>query len=150
MYIAKIDENNIVTQVLTASKSKVCNKNGTLSQEKAQSFAESINGVGTYILYDDQNMSGVYPSIGDEWDTAENHFHGPRPVDRNGNPCTSWTLDENCVWISPQNTIDTNNRGKLAWDEAEQRWYSHVAGQLETGNQWYWNTTTNAWVEITE
>jgi len=146
-YIAKIDENNVVTQVITANPKKIADITGVVSQAKAQAFAEAVNGAGTYILYTD-DMAGTYPSVDDVWHAEDRHFHGPRPVDRNGNPCNSWTLNENCFWVGPFK--DETNRAKFDWDEAEQKWYSYPSQMVETSKQSYWDTATQTWIEVTE
>lgn len=47
-------------------------------------------------------------------------FHEPRPLDRKGRPCNSWTLNQNTwMWEPP---IPRPENAEYWWDEEQQSW----------------------------
>lgn len=145
-YIAKVDENNVVETVITLEKKKIINPDGTVSSDKAVALAKKVAGEGTWILYDQETMRGQYPSVECIW--TGTFFHEPRPNDRNGNPCTSWQLNNDREWFAPHTPTDLD-RMRIEWDEAQQKWYSKPSGSLGETAAWStWNTSTEAWEEV--
>ena len=94
MYVAKIDESNVVEQVFVMNRNKIMeNSVGKPTQAKAQEVATALFGVGTYKVKLNEMKGRDRPSIGDEWNESENMFVSPRPVDSTGASCASWTLN---------------------------------------------------------
>lgn len=151
MYVAKIDDSNVVEQVFVMNRNKIIdNSVGKPTQAKAQSVATNMFGAGTYKvrLFD---MKGLEkPSIGDSWNESENMFVAPRPVDSTGASCASWTLNTtDGVWYPPHQ-CDMKDRAMIEWIESSQIWRSKEAAPHSgdySATWWHWDTGTNAWIE---
>ena len=100
-HFAKIDNNNIVTQVIVAE----------------QDFINS-GAVGDSFLWVQTSYNGNfrknYASVGDTYDKAKDAFIPPKPY-------ASWTLDEaTCQWTAPTAYPDD---GKMyTWNEETTNW----------------------------
>ena len=94
-----------------------------------------------------------FPSVGMIYDDENDIFHEPRPKDKDGQSCASWTLDTtDWVWKSPvpvptmeqsQYTHSDGNPAtyRLEWSEANQQWI----GFGEEGAQFEWDPDTSSW-----
>lgn len=118
-HFAKIDENNLVTQVLVTSNDKpnegydwlVDRFGGTWIKTSYNTFAgEHLNG-GVPLR---KNFAG----IGYTYDQERDAFIPPKPFE-------SWVLDENtCQWEAP---VAMPTDGKLYyWDEDSLSWIEDV------------------------
>ena len=103
MYVAKLDNSNVVEQVFVMNRNKIIDDSvGKPTQAKAQVVATSMFGAGTYKVKLVDMKGRERPSIGDEWNDSENMFVSPRPVDSTGAACASWTLNTtNGIWVPP-------------------------------------------------
>jgi hypothetical protein len=100
-HFAKIDDNNIVTQVIVAEKSFI--NTGILGDEFLW-IQTSYNG----------NFRKNYAGIGYTYDAARDAFIPPQPY-------PSWTLNEDtCQWESPV-PYPTDDK-MYEWDEATTNW----------------------------
>ena len=94
--IAKLDENNRVTNTFTVHKAYVVNSARVVTQEKVTSYCNRTYGSGTYVANTDavngQADIGKYYSA-DYNSSGQAVFYEERPTDMNGNPCTSWTVN---------------------------------------------------------
>ena len=99
-YMAQIDENNIVIQVIIATPEEAAVHEGT--------WIETWQGVGGTSLYR-KNMA----SRGYVYDKERDAFYPPKPWD-------SWHLDEEtCLWEPPiPHPTDKN----VTWDESIKNW----------------------------
>ena len=97
MYFAKLDENNIVTDVIVAD----------------QDFVNALSG--TWVQTDIDGVSPInYAGIGYKWHADLNGFVAPQPY-------ASWTLDNStCKWVSPV-AYPTDGR-RYRWDETTVNW----------------------------
>ena len=85
MYVAKLDDSNVVEQVFVMNRNKIIdNSVGKPTQAKAQEVATALFGVGTYKVKLNEMKGRDRPSIGDESNESENMFVSPRPVDSTG------------------------------------------------------------------
>ena len=88
MYVAKLDDSNVVEQVFVMNRNKIMdNSVGKPTQAKVQEVATALFGAGTYKVKLTEMKGRDRPSIGDEWNESENMFVSPRPDDSTGAPC---------------------------------------------------------------
>ena len=151
MYVAKLDDSNVVEQVFVMNRNKIMdNSVGKPTQAKAQEVATALFGTGTYKVKLTEMKGRDRPSIGDEWNESENMFVSPRPVDSTGASCASWTLNTtNGVWVPPHQ-CEEKDRAMIEWIESSQIWRSKAAttaGGDYSATWWHWDTGTNAWIE---
>ena len=109
-HFAKLDENNIVTQVIVVS-------NDIATSESAGStFIYNLYGTSDTWKQTSYNnkMRKNYAGVGFTYDASKDAFIPPKPY-------ASWTLNEDtCQWVSP---VDYPNDGKFYdWDESSTNW----------------------------
>jgi hypothetical protein len=95
-YFAKINKNNIVTQVIVADQEFIDLQEGTWLETSKNGYRKN------------------YAGIGYTYDSIKDAFIPPKPY-------PSWILNENtCRWESP---IPYPNDGEwYKWDEINQQW----------------------------
>ena len=92
-HFAKLDENNIVTQVITFSNKEVSENGGDLSVQ-AENFVSARHG-GTWKQTSyNSNFRKQYIGIGGTYDPVKDIFIKSQPH-------PSWTLDINSDWQPP-------------------------------------------------
>ena len=72
-------------------------------------------------------LRGNYAGIGSIYDQANDVFYAPRPVDRNGISCASWTIGApTWEWVNPVPVPDDVFTGtppkRYSWDEPTKTW----------------------------
>jgi len=126
-HFAKLDENNIVTQVITFSNDEVNANGGDLSIEAENFVAARHPGTWKQTSYNN-NFRKQYCGIGFTYDSVKNKFIA-------SNSYASWSLDENDDWKAPvekpteeQCNYTYNNKPFkyiwAKWDEDLQKWTS--------------------------
>jgi len=101
-HFAKIDKNNIVTNVLVAEQDFI--NSGTVG--------DSFEYVQTSY---NENFRGKYAGVGDTWDPVNQKFISPQPY-------PSWVLNEHFRWEAPVSEPDEFavwNEDTGAWDIQE-------------------------------
>jgi hypothetical protein len=100
-HFAKINSDNIVTQVIVAEQDFI---NSGLVGDSFLWVQTSYNG----------NFRKNYAGLGNTYDTTRDAFIAPQPY-------PSWTLNEDtCRWESPVPYPDDDKR--YTWDEATTNW----------------------------
>jgi len=100
-HFAKIDSNNIVTEVIVAE------------QDFINSGAVGDSFLWVQTSYNN-NFRKKYASVGDTYDSDLDAFYAPQPY-------PSWTLNEDtCLWEAPVAYPDDDKM--YAWDEEVQNW----------------------------
>jgi hypothetical protein len=127
-HFAKINENNIVEQVIVVEDKNCLNQYDQESEEIGSLFCHTLlGGIWVQTSYNTQGnthiLGGVpfrknYASIGYTYDKERNAFIPPQPFN-------SWVLDENtCLWKSP---IPYPEDGKkYNWNEESINWVEIV------------------------
>jgi len=114
-HFARINENNIVDEIIVISNEDCQNLDFPESESIGQSFITSIglNGNWKQTSYN-ANFRKKYAGIGDTFDETRNAFITSKPF-------TSWVLnEETCLWNSP---IERPTDGKLyRWNEEILNW----------------------------
>ena len=122
-HFAKI-ENGIVTQVIVAEQDFI---NSGLVGDPSQWIQTSYNTLGgVHYGSDGQPDNGIalrgnYAGVGYTYDSANDVFYAPRPLDINGVACESWSISSpNWLWTAP--TLPPVNDKRYAWNEISKIW----------------------------
>lgn len=113
-HFAKIDENNIVTQVVVVENKDTADASGVEKEHIGAAHLEKILG-GTWKQTSyNGNFRKNYAGIGYIFDEQRNAFIPPKPFN-------SWVLvEETCQWKAP---VDMPNDGQMyTWDEDSTSW----------------------------
>tara|TARA_B100001113_G_C20721872_1_gene454057 strand:- start:255 stop:581 length:327 start_codon:yes stop_codon:yes gene_type:complete len=99
-YFAKIDENNVVTEVIIAEYASIIDG----------SHGDHEDWVQTYR---DGGKRGRYAGIGMKYDKTKDVFYEEAPD-------TTWTLDNNGNWQPP--TAYPSDGQSYSWNKSSQAW----------------------------
>ena len=115
-HFAKLDENDIVTDVIVVNNIEMLSADGSESETMGVAFL--IRWSGGYSKWKQTSYNGKirknYASIGYKYDSTRDAFIPPQPF-------PSWTLNEStCLWDSPVQYPTDGQR--YQWDEASTSW----------------------------
>lgn len=113
-YFAQLDENNIVTQVISISNEDAPDPAPNNSEPLGQAFIANtlgLSGVWKQTSFNN-NFRKQYCGPGFSYDEVADVFISPRPFD-------SWQLDENYDWQAP---TPMPEEGLWRWDEDTLSW----------------------------
>ncbi len=124
-HFAKIDGNNLVTEVIVVSNDAINNEPFPVSEPIGISFCRSLYGEDTNWAQTSYNASFRYnyAGIGYTFDATAGAFIPPKPY-------PSWLLNTNTFrWEAP---VPYPNDGKMyTWDEATQLWIIVITSSSE-------------------
>lgn len=114
-HFAKLDSNNIVTQIVVVNNSVLQNTDGAEIEQKGKDFLNSLFGSSNWVQTSyNGNFRKNYAGIGYEYDLTRDAFIPPKPF-------LSWILNETtCVWECPIEHPDDGNL--YDWNEDDQTW----------------------------
>jgi hypothetical protein len=113
-HFAKLDENNIVIDVLVVSNDILLKTDGTESEYKGKVFLNGLFGNATWVQTSyNSNFRKQYAGIGFTYDETNDVFISIKPFN-------SWTLDSNFEW-QPPTSYPTDNR-TYSWNETNLSW----------------------------
>lgn len=114
-HFAKLDSDNIVTQVVVVDNSVLIKSDGTESELKGNQFLNSLLGTATWKQTSyNGSFRKNYAGVGYEYDSTRDAFIPPKPF-------ASWILNETtCLWESPVEYPTDGNY--YIWDEEGQQW----------------------------
>ena len=118
-HFAKIDENNIVQEIIVISNDDCQNLDFPESESIGQDFILSIGLTGNWKQTSyNANFRKKYAGTGDTYDETRDAFISPKPF-------TSWVINETtCMWDAP---VEKPEDGKIyRWNENDQSWYEDV------------------------
>ena len=113
-HFAKIDDNNLVTQVVVVENKDTSDATGVEKEHIGAAHLEKILG-GTWKQTSyNGNLRKNYAGIGYTFDAQRNAFIPPKPFN-------SWVLvEETCQWKAP---VDMPTDGQMyQWDENTTSW----------------------------
>lgn len=116
-HFAKLDENNIVTQIIVVHNNELIDDSGNESEEKGIQFCQNLFG-GKWIQTSyNKTIRKNFAVIGSKYDEDLDAFIPPKPYN-------SWVLNiSNCIWDPP---ISHPNDDKFyEWDETSVNWVVH-------------------------
>ena len=129
-HYAQLGVDNIVTRVWTVNNIDCMTVGGIEKDEIGQAYLKEHHGDLTLVKCSYNTHQGVhvlggtpfranYPGVGWYYNSTHDIFHEPRPKDKNGNDCNSWTLNTKTGMYDPP--ISYPNAGALeywTWDES--------------------------------
>jgi len=102
-HFAKIDNNNIVTEVIVAEQDFI----------NSGAVGDSFSWVQTSYNH---NFRGRFAKVGDNWDSTNNRFIPNKPF-------ASWTLNATSLeWEAPVENTESPNNKIMEWNEATTNW----------------------------
>lgn len=112
-HFARLDENNVVTQVIVVANADTSDENGNEVESIGVAFCQRLFG-GTWLQTSyNGNIRKNYAGIGYTYDAQRDAFIPPKPF-------PSWVLvEETCQWAAP---IAMPTEGMYSWDEATTSW----------------------------
>ena len=113
-HFAKLDDNNIVTDILVVNNEVILKADGTESELKGKQFLNATFGQAKWVQTSyNGNFRKKYAGIGDTYDSTKDKFIAPQPFD-------SWTLNSNDDWEAP--TAYPTDGENYYWDEDTLSW----------------------------
>ena len=112
-HFAKLNESNIVTQVIVVANEVLLDDNGIEQEQKGIDFLNTTFGNAVWVQTSYNNsIRGQYAEIGGFYDSVKNKFFEPSPF-------PSWTFNnETEKWVAPV----AKPEGTYAWNEENQEW----------------------------
>jgi restriction endonuclease Mrr len=112
-HFARIDENNVVTQVVVVANKDTADANGVEKEHIGAAFLEKLfGGVWKQTSYNG-NKRKNYAGIGYTYDADIDAFVPPKPY-------ASWVLNDAAQWEAPVAMPDDGQM--YSWDENAQTW----------------------------
>jgi hypothetical protein len=113
-HFAKLDDENIVLQVIVINNAELLDENGNESEAKGIEFCQSLfNGNWKQTSYNG-NIRKNFAGIGYKYDETKDAFIAPKPFE-------SWLLDEStCTWQPPV-AYPTDDK-LYRWEESTVSW----------------------------
>ena len=156
-HFAKLDSNNIVTEIVVVNNDVLLKADNTESEYKGKTFLNSLFGSATWIQTSyNGSMRKQFAGIGYKYDSTNDVFIRPQPF-------SSWTLDSNFDWQPPvayptDGNLYTWDEETLSWvrpnspfpswtwNEANWEWQPPVAYPSDYDSVGYmWNEETQTW-----
>ena len=110
-HYAFLDENNIVTEVITG-----IDETETIQGLDTETFYANFRGQTCKRTSYNNRIRKQYAGIGYKYDVNADVFVSPQPY-------SSWTLDNNFDWQAPSNMP---NEGNWFWDEENLEWQPYA------------------------
>ena len=118
-HFARLDENNVVQQVIVVSNKDTCDADGNETESIGVAFCQKLLGGNWKQTSYNGNIRKRYAGIGYTYRADLDAFIAPQPF-------PSWTLDANTDWQAP---VPMPDDGKMyAWDETTQSWNEVTMG----------------------
>lgn len=113
-HFAKLDENNIVTEVLVINNEVLLKTDGTESEYKGKVFLNGLFGSSTWVQTSfNNNFRKQFAGVRYTYDSTNDVFILPQPFE-------SWSLDSNFDWQPPVERPDDENI--YDWNETNASW----------------------------
>lgn len=119
-YFAKLDENNIVTQVISVNNAEIVDSDGNESESIGIEWCRNWSGGHANWVQTSYNrkIRKNYAGVGYTWDKERDAFIPPKPFE-------SWTLNETtCAWESPVPMPEPVDGIIWVWNESTVSWQS--------------------------
>tara|TARA_B100000929_G_scaffold288951_1_gene278474 strand:+ start:371 stop:751 length:381 start_codon:yes stop_codon:yes gene_type:complete len=122
---AKMDENNLVVDVIKIHNNDLLDENGEESEALGIAFCKSLFGEDTEWIQTswNHNVRGSFAGIGWSYNSELDIFCEPLPF-------PSWTNNE--LTGRPEAPVPFPSEGEWIWNEEEQKWDEYIlAGERE-------------------
>jgi hypothetical protein len=113
-HFAKLNENNIVDQVVVINNEVLIGLDGVESEDKGIEFLNQTFGQSKWVQTSyNNNFRKQYASIGYSYDSDNDVFISIKPY-------PSWLLNDSFDWVAPISMPDDGNI--YNWNEENQNW----------------------------
>lgn len=113
-HFAKLDSNNVVTEVATVNNAVLLKADNTESELKGKQFLNSLFGSATWKQTSyNGSFRRRFAGVGYTYDATNDVFLTPKPFD-------SWILDSNYDWQPP--TPYPTDGNDYDWNEDDEQW----------------------------
>lgn len=117
-HFAKLDSNNIVTDIYVVSNDTLLDQNLNESEDLGKQFLNNLHGSAQWVQTSyNGSFRKNYAGIGYKYDSDRDAFIPPKPF-------KSWILNEStCVWQAPVSyPTNVQEHEAYEWDEDNQLW----------------------------
>ena len=112
-------ESDIVTNVIVSDATHIASQPGTW----VQTCYLTRGGVH---IEGGTPMRKNFAAVGYTYDSTNDRFVPPKPKDRDGVDCDSWSVSATTGLWEPPSASPTPSAGKVyLWDEGDEAWYEH-------------------------
>lgn len=142
-HFAKLDENNIVTEVIVVANGDLLDEDGNESEQKGVEFCQSLFGKDTKWVQTsyNNNFRSKYAGPGFYYDSEKDIFVPPKPF-------SSWIYNEETNRWDPPIPIPIGGDDYFwVWDEENLRWkvqyfpLEQPPKPIQPFESWIWNGT---------
>jgi len=120
-HFARLNDDNVVTQVIVVNNEVLTDNDGVEQEALGIQFCqELLGGVWVQTSYNN-TFRRQFAAVGSTYDSAANVFVSPKPF-------PSWSLDENPDWQPP---IPPPEDQMAQWNESTLQWDIHDADPEE-------------------
>jgi len=140
-HFAKLNENNLVTEVIVVANGDLLDENGNESEQKGIEFCQSLFGENTQWVQTSYNANfrSRFASPGMTYDVERDVFVMPQPY-------PSWTYnEENNDWEPPIPMPEITEQYYWIWNEENTRWQPVYLEPKKIPKSpfesWIWNGT---------
>jgi hypothetical protein len=160
-HFAKLDENNIVTEIIVVNNGVIENLPFPDSEPIGVAFCQSLYGADTRWIQTSYNNSfrKNYAGVGYTYDADIDAFIPPKP-----NQYPSWILDvDTASWLPPvprpTDSVYVWNESTISWVEVSKPfpswvsqgnppiWFAPVPYPVD-GKKYKWDEPTLSWIEV--
>lgn len=138
-HFAKLGLNNIVEQVVVVRNIDTMTEGGIEQESIGVAKLVEDTGHSTWKKCSFNTRENVhqlggtpfranFPSKGWTYDSTNDIFYEPRPTDKDGDPCTSWTLNTTTGRYDPPSAAPSYQH---VWDESASAWVDNSAAYSE-------------------
>lgn len=114
-HFAKLDNNNIVTEVIVIDNSILLDENNIEQEQLGVEYCQSLFGGNWQQTSYNSNIKGTYAGVGYKYDEELDRFIPSQPF-------PSWILTEDFVWESPVPCPPVDGTVAYDWDEKTTSW----------------------------
>jgi hypothetical protein len=125
-HFAKIDESNIVIDIIRISNEDLLDENGEESEDIGLNVVRSFTGYDNWIQASyNSNFRNMYPDTGCIYDPVRDVFINPKPMD-------DFIFDEESLeWVPP---IPVPEGGDWFWNPETNSWIEEAVIEGEAGD----------------
>lgn len=144
-HFAKLDENNVVIDVVVVDNKDILDENGNEQEEIGIQFLKNLFGQDTKWIQTsyNNNIRNVFASIGSPYDPERDIFLGVRPY-------PSWTFNYETLGYDAPTPVpeDASDTVRYIWRESDLSWVQLTPRPDDPENFYIFNVETEEWEKI--
>ena len=142
-HFAQIDENNIVTNVITISNDDIIDATGKENETIGIEICKKIFGENTKWIQTSYNSSfrKNYAIVGETYDIVRDAFRETKPF------FASWILNETtCKWEAPVNLPEDSKNKLYEWNESTLSWIDKTPTKPSSFPSFIFDSMKEKWI----